>query len=1230
MTFLPGIVPAAGHSTEAAAHGREGHHVTGHPRADVPVPGDLLEAGPAPAHAPLERDAEQLEEAASAEVPELTHAPAKTNGKRASRVRSEGAPASFAVELAKNVEAADGIGAAAAESDRFDDAHLSEPSTDEAPGATARREPAGMPRPVVNGSDETPNSDAMSVSPRLTTGSHVHADVKPEARSFAVEHPTLPDPARPETVSLAGFDRQVADLPPAASLHGAGPTARARLQPDTSSSHDGQATVENHPVARAPQDVPAATVPPDEQPVSSREGPPIGERTAPPPVPFARTRSDQHEPTDLLSSPSAPPAFASRAAPEQLVGAAPSAGSAPAVPTFSPPLPSVPAPSSGFVSPALQRNDRAVEAAPPMRPRGGAPARAANPTAEQQASASPSIRPVPTRSAARAGAAYALMTTDSDSATRPARDFAAVPAPRADVVPSPSRRSEDIAIPSGSPSPAAPRAPLEPSRRTGDTGMPVEASRGAIARSTTAPAPVAGDAYPAAPVEAPRAKDAPAAVTRAPMTEPAPRPFPSAHPDHASDRPAAVENPSPPAVQPHPSAGAPVVAAGGPAVPSYGRAVAAAPLASVPVPAQPVPALRGGAERTAPVEAAPAPSGEPARHPIARAPESTPPDRPAPTSQGAEHGPPAQPRAALDQAPTEPLPVLAGPARPTTAPHRTPTELADEKTSVSAKPAAAPPVAATPAAPAKSPSTPPVVHASHDIDRPRRDDAVAPVQASASATVAALSVPTPAAQGQAPSVAPKPQHENDPSQLRAPARPHPPALPRSPDFSIAPPASSGVSATGESTAAHPTPHVDSSSAVPPLFRLSETRRVQAAHLDLAQQSYQPGIVATPSPSAKGFGTGSRVDKGDKQDKSKKDSPSDPPSALVGPPSQLPAFAGANLPLAPQAAPRSAATTAPSARTSRAAQPVDAIHALASHGPAAPAASAPAPAPPHATLASTVSKGRLAERQDEPSSPREVMMREATAAPARPDVAGADRPSKRSSDGAAALPAAEARPGHPASVATDRAPAAPATHAPALSPPAPETPVAPPAAPPAPLAAQPLYELATSDPSLQATLGKNAHVHLDAGAAGPLSLHLTMRDGVADLEVEGPAADRLNMRPEELRRALAGEGISLGQFVSRAHDSADARAQQDGSHNQGGNQAPGERAQADASPRPAATPFAAQSGASSYHGESRRQWQNEAPDFAERDRRPGSAAAATSTSNTSDAAPARRRGVHVTA
>jgi len=91
----------------------------------------------------------------------------------------------------------------------------------------------------------------------------------------------------------------------------------------------------------------------------------------------------------------------------------------------------------------------------------------------------------------------------------------------------------------------------------------------------------------------------------------------------------------------------------------------------------------------------------------------------------------------------------------------------------------------------------------------------------------------------------------------------------------------------------------------------------------------------------------------------------------------------------------------------------------------------------------------------------------------------------------------------------------------------------PTAVPVPSQARSLHELAAADPSLTAAaIGKNAHLRLETGRAGDLTMHLRINDGVADIEVGGAAAEKLGMRSHELRRALAGEGLTLGQFHTR--------------------------------------------------------------------------------------------------
>ncbi len=88
--------------------------------------------------------------------------------------------------------------------------------------------------------------------------------------------------------------------------------------------------------------------------------------------------------------------------------------------------------------------------------------------------------------------------------------------------------------------------------------------------------------------------------------------------------------------------------------------------------------------------------------------------------------------------------------------------------------------------------------------------------------------------------------------------------------------------------------------------------------------------------------------------------------------------------------------------------------------------------------------------------------------------------------------------------------------------------------PAPMPAAPraLLAHAVEDPSLRATvMPEHAVLSIDTGAAGELALHLRVKDGVADVRVAGAAAHTVDMRPSELRAALASEGLTLGSFQS---------------------------------------------------------------------------------------------------
>jgi hypothetical protein len=108
--------------------------------------------------------------------------------------------------------------------------------------------------------------------------------------------------------------------------------------------------------------------------------------------------------------------------------------------------------------------------------------------------------------------------------------------------------------------------------------------------------------------------------------------------------------------------------------------------------------------------------------------------------------------------------------------------------------------------------------------------------------------------------------------------------------------------------------------------------------------------------------------------------------------------------------------------------------------------------------------------------------------------------------------------------------APAPLLPGSQPPTPaaETPRAAALGPPA-RAAAPL----PADPN-QTSLGGailpgGAHLRLESEGMGDLALHLRVRDGVAHLRVEGEQAGQLVGRGQELQRALAAEGLKLGQL-----------------------------------------------------------------------------------------------------
>jgi hypothetical protein len=60
----------------------------------------------------------------------------------------------------------------------------------------------------------------------------------------------------------------------------------------------------------------------------------------------------------------------------------------------------------------------------------------------------------------------------------------------------------------------------------------------------------------------------------------------------------------------------------------------------------------------------------------------------------------------------------------------------------------------------------------------------------------------------------------------------------------------------------------------------------------------------------------------------------------------------------------------------------------------------------------------------------------------------------------------------------------------------------------------------------AVLARAAHLTLDDGRTGEIGLHLRIRDGVANLRIDGGMAGLVEARSAELRLALAREGLQL--------------------------------------------------------------------------------------------------------
>ncbi len=73
--------------------------------------------------------------------------------------------------------------------------------------------------------------------------------------------------------------------------------------------------------------------------------------------------------------------------------------------------------------------------------------------------------------------------------------------------------------------------------------------------------------------------------------------------------------------------------------------------------------------------------------------------------------------------------------------------------------------------------------------------------------------------------------------------------------------------------------------------------------------------------------------------------------------------------------------------------------------------------------------------------------------------------------------------------------------------------------------------ASADASLHGSiLARSAHLQLGTTANGRMGLHVRVKDGVADLRVDGPGGAALEGREADLRLALASEGLRLGEFA----------------------------------------------------------------------------------------------------
>ncbi|MEO8212776.1 MAG: hypothetical protein ABI560_06275 [Myxococcales bacterium] len=185
--------------------------------------------------------------------------------------------------------------------------------------------------------------------------------------------------------------------------------------------------------------------------------------------------------------------------------------------------------------------------------------------------------------------------------------------------------------------------------------------------------------------------------------------------------------------------------------------------------------------------------------------------------------------------------------------------------------------------------------------------------------------------------------------------------------------------------------------------------------------------------------------------------------------------------------------------------------------------------------------------------------------------------------------------------------------------------------------RPLMELAADDPSLHATaLGKNAHVRLETAKDGDLSLHLMVHDGVVDVRFDGAASRTLDIRSNEVRAALAGEGISLGTFESATRSSSGSQA------SSGASSAASSGPDNSAGGAPASGHAPAGAGTSSHtgsqlggggghrHSEPGDRWPDREPPTGSTASSASASGAGRTTVNDTQAGPRRRRGFHVTA